>query len=80
MQRFGADWLGFSGPGIRVAGEPDARPRKVHTSVIGRGKSAPLWKLLEEPEGKVGPYLSLCEQEEGRAHERHRSVPFSAGV
>ncbi len=77
VDRRGADWLGFHGRGIRVEGTPDARPTKVHASIVGKGKRAPLSAILSSPAGKVGTHLSLCEHEAGTQHERHRSVPFS---
>jgi hypothetical protein len=77
VDRRGADWLAFHGPGIRVEGAPDARPTRVHASIVGKGKRAPLSAILSSPAGKVGTHLSLCEHEAGTPHEKHRSVAFS---
>lgn len=71
----GSHRMAFQGAGIRVEQEPEARAAKVHADLLRKARRCTLAELLAAPEGKVGPWLGVCEHAEGAAH-KHRSVLF----
>lgn len=67
--------LSFLGAGIRLEHEPEARPTQVQAMLLRAARRSTLAELLARPEGKLGPWLSVCNHEGDPVH-KHRSVLF----
>lgn len=71
------DWgITFHGPGMRIAGAPDARPTRAQGQLTPRGGRATLAEILADPYGRTMPDLHICEHEPGApsSHRAHRTV------